>query len=101
MQLRPDGTFTVRFALPDSRQIIPAVAASPDGAQFATAGERLKRHGLDLTGPSGTLTKEGITASYEYSNGLLRINIHNKPFFVPESLIEGRLKAYVEQNMAE
>jgi len=34
--LRPDGTFTVRFSLPDSRQIIPAVAASPDGVEERT-----------------------------------------------------------------
>ncbi len=70
-------------------------------AQFASAGERLKRHGLDLSGPAGTLTKEGITASYTYGEGLLRITIHNKPFFIPESLIEGRLKAYVQQNMTD
>ena len=31
--LRSDGTFTVRFSLPDSRQIIPAVAASADGSR--------------------------------------------------------------------
>ena len=28
VKLRPDGTFTMRFSLPDSRQIIPAVATS-------------------------------------------------------------------------
>ena len=31
VQLRADGTFTKRYALPDSRQILPAVATSPDG----------------------------------------------------------------------
>jgi uncharacterized protein len=31
--LRNDGTFTVRFSLPDSRQIIPAVASSADGTE--------------------------------------------------------------------
>jgi hypothetical protein len=36
VQLRPDGTFTVRFSLPDSRQIIPATAASPDGVEERT-----------------------------------------------------------------
>ena len=36
VQLRPDGTFTVRFSLPDSRQIIPAVARSSDGAEQRT-----------------------------------------------------------------
>ena len=36
IRLRPDGTFTMRFALPDSRQIIPAVAASADGVEERT-----------------------------------------------------------------
>jgi len=36
VKLRPDGTFTMRFALPDSRQIIPAVATSPDGIEERT-----------------------------------------------------------------
>ena len=31
IQLRADGTFTKRYALPDARQILPAVATSPDG----------------------------------------------------------------------
>jgi hypothetical protein len=34
--LRPDGTFTVRMALPNGRQIIPAVAISPDGLEERT-----------------------------------------------------------------
>ena len=33
VQLRADGTFTVRFSLPDSRQIIPAVAATPTASR--------------------------------------------------------------------
>ncbi|MFN5289211.1 MAG: DUF4912 domain-containing protein, partial [Planctomycetia bacterium] len=36
VKLRPDGTFTMRFSLPDSRQIIPAVAVSPDGVEERT-----------------------------------------------------------------
>lgn len=36
VKLRPDGTFTMRFSLPDSRQIIPAVAISPDGVEERT-----------------------------------------------------------------
>lgn len=36
VKLQPDGSFSVRFALPDSRQIIPAVAASPDGVEERT-----------------------------------------------------------------
>ena len=53
-------------------------------AQFATATTRLRQNGIELTGPAGKL----------------RINILEKPFLLPESLIEGRLKAYLEQSLA-
>jgi hypothetical protein len=36
VRLRSDGTFTVRMALPDKRQVIPAVAASADGVEQRT-----------------------------------------------------------------
>lgn len=36
VQLRPDGTFTVRLSLPNCRQVIPAVASSPDGMEQRT-----------------------------------------------------------------
>ncbi|MER3415772.1 MAG: DUF4912 domain-containing protein [Gemmataceae bacterium] len=36
IKLREDGTFTLRFSLPDGRQIIPAVAVSPDGIEERT-----------------------------------------------------------------
>lgn len=47
VRLRPDGTFTMLFSLPDSRQIIPAVAASADGIEERTivlAVERNTKH---------------------------------------------------------
>jgi hypothetical protein len=47
VKLRPDGTFTMRFSLPDSRQIIPAVATSADGMEERTivlAVERNTKH---------------------------------------------------------
>ncbi len=47
VQLRSDGTFTMRFKLPDGRQIIPAVATSPDGSEERTivlAVERNTKH---------------------------------------------------------
>ena len=47
VKLRPDGTFTMRFSLPDSRQIIPAVAAAADGIEERTivlAIERNTKH---------------------------------------------------------
>lgn len=36
VELRPDGTFVMEFSLPDSRQIIPAVAVSADGVEERT-----------------------------------------------------------------
>lgn len=69
-------------------------------AEFAAAAERLRRNGIDLTGPSGTLSKDGVTARYQHAAGLLRIEILDKPFLLPESLIEGRLRAYLEQSLA-
>lgn len=47
VNLRPDGTFTMRFSLPDSRQIIPATAVSGDGVEERTivlAVERNTKH---------------------------------------------------------
>jgi uncharacterized protein len=46
--LRPDGTFTMRFALPDSRQIIPAVATSPDGIEERTIVLAVERNTKEL-----------------------------------------------------
>jgi len=48
VQVRPDGTFTVRFRLPDSRQIIPAVAASPDGVEERTIVLAVERNTKEL-----------------------------------------------------
>lgn len=36
VSLKPDGTFAMWFSLPDSRQIIPAVATSADGVEERT-----------------------------------------------------------------
>jgi len=36
IKIRPDGTATMRYSLPDSRQIIPAVACSADGMEEQT-----------------------------------------------------------------
>lgn len=68
-------------------------------AQFATASQRLREHGIELSGPSGTLSQQGVTARYQHADGKLSIEILDKPFFMPESLIESRLKAYVEQSL--
>jgi hypothetical protein len=48
IRLRPDGTFTMRFSLPDSRQIIPAVAASADGIEERTIVLAVERNTKQL-----------------------------------------------------
>jgi hypothetical protein len=48
IQLRPDGTFTVRFSMPDARQIIPATASSPDGVEERTVVLAVERNTKEL-----------------------------------------------------
>jgi hypothetical protein len=36
VRLRPDGTFTVRMALPNQRQVIPVVASAANGGEQRT-----------------------------------------------------------------
>jgi hypothetical protein len=48
VHLRPDGSFTVRFSLPDSRQIIPAVASRADGAEERTIVLAVERNTKEL-----------------------------------------------------
>jgi hypothetical protein len=48
VQLRSDGTFTMRFSLPDCRQIIPAVAKSIDGVEERTIVLAVERNTKEL-----------------------------------------------------
>ena len=69
-------------------------------AQFAAASIRFRKNGVDIQGNTGTLSKDGITAKYEHSNGVLTVEVLDRPFFLPLSMIEGRLQGYFEQSMA-
>ncbi len=44
VQLRPDGSFTVRFNLPNCRQVIPAVASTADGVEQRTVVLAVERN---------------------------------------------------------
>jgi len=48
VKLRNDGTFTMRFSLPDSRQIIPANAISADGVEERTIVLAVERNTKSL-----------------------------------------------------
>jgi len=44
VNLRPDGTFTVRYSLDDRREVIPVVATSQDGCQQRTTVVAIERN---------------------------------------------------------
>jgi hypothetical protein len=69
-------------------------------AQFAAATQRLHTNGIELAGTTGTLSKDGVTAKYVYGEGKLVVEIVDRPFLLPLSLIEGKLQAYLEQSVA-
>ena len=69
-------------------------------SQFLSATERLRANGIHLNGPTGTLTKDGITASYTHAEGKLSIEIIDRPSLLPLSLIEAKLQSYLEQSVA-
>jgi hypothetical protein len=70
-------------------------------AQFAAASERLRAYGVELVGSSGTLSREGVTARYSYANEKLTIEVLDKPFFLPLSLIESQMRSYIQKGLAE
>jgi hypothetical protein len=46
--LSKDGTFSLRLTLPDGRQVIPAVATTPDGAEQRTIVLGVERNTKEL-----------------------------------------------------
>jgi hypothetical protein len=48
IKLRPDGSFTIRYRFADSRQVIPAIAASADGVEERTVILAVERNIKEL-----------------------------------------------------
>ncbi len=61
----------------------------------ATAARVEQQQGITLTGTEGKITKMGVTAAYQYGNGVLRVTILEKPFFVSTEYCEEQLKAFL------
>ena len=70
-------------------------------AEFAETTVRLEQQqGITLTGTEGKITKMGVTAGYQYADGLLRVTILDKPFFVTTEYCEEQLKAWLDHHPA-
>lgn len=69
--------------------------------QFDEASQRLRAAGIDISGPAGMLSRDGISARYSYANGVLTIEVVEKPFFLPLSVIESQMRGYIEKGLAQ
>ena len=64
--------------------------------EFAATAARLEQQqGIKLDGTEGKITKMGVTAGYQYLEGLLRVTILDKPFFVTTEYCEEQLKNWL------
>ena len=65
-------------------------------AEFTTISARLEQQqGITLTGNEGKITKMGVTAAYLYADGVLRVTILDKPFFVSTEYCEDQLRTWL------
>ena len=69
--------------------------------QYDEASRRMQAAGINISGTAGTLSRDGITAKYNYANGVLSIEIVDKPFFLPISVIESKMRGYIQTGLAE
>ena len=64
--------------------------------QFDAVAERLKSsQGIELSGPTGTIEKMGVKASYAYDGETLTVELIEKPFLVTREYVEGKLKEWL------
>jgi hypothetical protein len=65
-------------------------------AEFEAATARLKsQHGIELSGPEGTIEKMGVKASYLFDGEALTIQVLEKPFIVSKEYVEDTLKEWL------
>jgi len=75
------------------------VAMTP--AQFDAAALKLKNEqGLVLSGSQGTLSKDGVTATYRYDGATLSVTILKKPMFVTVNYCESQLVQWLDLGAA-
>ena len=68
--------------------------------QYAEVSRKLEaEQGIALTGSEGKITKMGVTAGYQYLDGVLRVTILDKPFFVSTEYCEEQLMKAVNSQL--
>jgi hypothetical protein len=64
--------------------------------QFEAKAEQLaKQQNIFLAGTEGRIEKSGVTAGWQYADGLLKVTILEKPFFVSTEYCEEQLKKFL------
>jgi hypothetical protein len=64
--------------------------------EFETKAAALaEKQGIILPGREGTIEKMGLKASYVYADGVLKITILDKPFFLTEDMVEKQLRQWL------
>jgi hypothetical protein len=59
------------------------------------AAQIAAQQGINLIGHEGTIDKMGVKANWIYEEGMLKITIVDKPFFMSESMVEEQLKKFL------
>ena len=59
--------------------------------EFAAVAIKATEQDIDLSGTEGKITKMGVTAGWQYAEGMLRVTILEKPFFVSTEYCEEQL----------
>ena len=59
------------------------------------AAELLRLQGIELSGPVGKVSKDGMTAGYTHANDTLTVHIIEKPIFVSRAYCERRIEDWL------
>lgn len=59
------------------------------------AAQIAAQQGINLVGHEGTIEKMGVKAAWLYEEGMLKVTILDKPFFMSEEMVEEQLKKFL------
>jgi hypothetical protein len=64
--------------------------------QLEARRQTLAQSGVSMEGDHGLISSQGVTLKIDYyeSYQMLSIEIVDKPWFVPESVVEGKIKGW-------